>query len=134
MELLVFGHGGMAVIVFPTSMGRFFDYENRRMIDVRRDRYDRGELQAFCVDSVDGEGWYNKSVPPGARAARHVEYDRYIANEVVPFIAITQWRTARGDRLQLRRLSFGELCAAPSRDDSLLRQHGRRIRHPPVHR
>lgn len=86
MELLVFGHGGMPVIVFPTSMGRFFDYENRRMIDVRRDRYERGELQAFCVDSVDAESWYNKSIPPGARAARHADYDRYIANEVVPFV------------------------------------------------
>ena len=33
MELLVFGHGGSPLVVFPTSMGRFFDYENRHMID-----------------------------------------------------------------------------------------------------
>ena len=38
MELLVFGHSGMPVIVFPTSMGRFFDYENRGMIDAVRDQ------------------------------------------------------------------------------------------------
>ncbi len=114
MELFVFGHSGMPVIVFPTSMGRFFDYENRHMIDVRRDRYERGELQAFCVDSVDAESWYNKSIPPGARAGRHVEYDRYIANEAVPFIRSTQWQRARRDRLQLRRLSIDELRASPS--------------------
>ena len=29
MELLVFGHGGTPLVVFPTSMGRFFDYEER---------------------------------------------------------------------------------------------------------
>ena len=86
MELLVFGHAGMPVIVFPTSMGRFFDYENRHMIDVIGDRYEQGRLQAFCVDSVDAESWYNKSVPPAQRAARHVQYDDYLLHELVPFV------------------------------------------------
>src|SRR5207302_5793000 len=84
MELLVFGHGGMPVMVFPTSMGRFFDYENRHMIDLLRDRFDQGRLQAFCVDSVDSESWYNKAVHPAERAARHVEYDSYLLHDVMP--------------------------------------------------
>ena len=36
MELLVFGHSGTPMIVFPTSRGRFFDYENRGMVDAVR--------------------------------------------------------------------------------------------------
>jgi len=102
MELLVFGHGGMPVIVFPTSMGRFFDYENRHMIEVRRDKYESGQLQAFCVDSVDAESWYNKSVSPGQRAMRHVEYDRYIATEIVPFV-----RARNTGALAVTGCSFG---------------------------
>jgi esterase/lipase superfamily enzyme len=86
MELLVFGHGGMPVIVFPTSMGRFFDYENRHMISIIGDQYERGQIQAFCVDSVDAESWYNKSIHPAQRAQRHEQYDHYLVNEVVPFI------------------------------------------------
>jgi esterase/lipase superfamily enzyme len=86
MELLVFGHGGVPVIVFPTSMGRFFDYENRNMIGVIGEQYERGEIQAFCVDSVDAESWYNKSIHPALRAARHVQYDQYLVNELVPFV------------------------------------------------
>jgi len=86
MEMLVFGHSGKPVIVFPTSMGRFFDYENRHMIDAIRDRYENGQLQAFCVDSVDAESWYNKAVPPAQRAVRQVQYDQYLVDEVVPFI------------------------------------------------
>ena len=87
MELLIFGHAGMPVIVFPTSMGRFFDYENRHMIDVVGDRYEDGRLQAFCVDSVDAESWYNKAVPPAQRAARHNQYDDYLVHEeVIPFV------------------------------------------------
>jgi esterase/lipase superfamily enzyme len=86
MELLVFGHAGTPLIVFPTSMGRFYDYENRHMIGAVGGKYENGELQAFCVDSVDSESWYNKSVPPVQRAARQVDYDRYLANELVPFV------------------------------------------------
>jgi esterase/lipase superfamily enzyme len=86
MELLVFGAGGAPVLVFPTSMGRFFDYENRGMIDVIGHRYETGELQAYCVDSVDAESWYNKSIHPKFRAIRQIEYERYLIEEVVPFI------------------------------------------------
>jgi esterase/lipase superfamily enzyme len=86
MELLVFGHGGTPLLVFPTSMGRFYDYENRNMIGVIGDRYESGELQAFCVDSVDSESWYDKSVPPRARVERHMAYERYLLEEVLPFI------------------------------------------------
>jgi len=86
MEVLVFGHAGMPVIVFPTSMGRFYDYENRHMIDAVRDRYEDGRLQAFCVDSVDAESWYNKTAPPAVRAARHVQYNNYLVDELVPFV------------------------------------------------
>ena len=74
------------MIVFPTSMGRFFDYESRGMIDAVRSKYEGGELQAFCVDSVDSESWYNKAVHPSQRAARHVEYDQYLVHELVPFV------------------------------------------------
>lgn len=86
MELLVFGHSGLPVLVFPTSMGRFFDYENRNMLDPVREKYENGQLQTFCVDSVDAESWYNKAIHPAQRAARHVEYDQYLFHEVIPFI------------------------------------------------
>ncbi len=62
------------------------------MIDAVRGKYENGELQAFCVDSVDAESWYNKSVPPAQRAARHVQYDRYLVDELVPFVQLAQRR------------------------------------------
>jgi esterase/lipase superfamily enzyme len=49
-------------------------------------KYDNGQLQAFCVDSVDSESWYNKFVHPRERAARHQQYDAYVLEEVLPFI------------------------------------------------
>ena len=86
MELLVFGHGGVPMIIFPTSMGRFFDYEDRGMIRAIASRYDSGAVQAFSVDSVDAESWYNKRIHPRERVLRHMQYENYIIAEVVPFI------------------------------------------------
>ncbi len=87
MELLVFGHGGARVLVFPTSMGRFFDWEDRGMIAALDEHLNQGWVQLFCVDSVDRESWYAKERPPIGRARRHVQYDRYVATEVLSFTA-----------------------------------------------
>ena len=88
MELLIFGHAGIPLLVFPTSMGKFYQYEDEGMIAALKSKYDRGELQAFCVDSVDAESWYNKSVHPRQRVERHMQYERYLLNEVLPFIRL----------------------------------------------
>jgi esterase/lipase superfamily enzyme len=86
MELLVFGHRGMPLVVFPTSQGRFFDYEDRGMVGALATRIDCGELQLFCVDSVDSESWYNKGAQPRARVMRHVQYERYLLHELLPYL------------------------------------------------
>jgi len=88
MELLVFGHGGVPVLVFPSSQGRFFEYEDRGLVHAVAHKLDRGEIQMFCVDSVDSESWYNRIVPPRWRIARHVQYENYLVEEVLPFIRL----------------------------------------------
>ena len=86
MELLVFGEAGTPMLVFPTSCGRFYDYENRGMIDSVRGKIESGQLRAVCLDSVDAESWYNKAIAPRDRVQRHIEYERYILAEVLPWI------------------------------------------------
>lgn len=84
MELLVFGNGGVRVIVFPTREGRFFDYENFGLVNALGCRIDSGAIQLFCVDSVDSESLYAWHRTPCERIARHNAYERYILQEVVP--------------------------------------------------
>ena len=86
MELLVFGHAGLPVVVFPTSGGRFFEFEDRGMIAALAPRIEAGQLQLYCLDSVDMESWYNQSVSPRARIARHMQYEEYVLGEVLPLI------------------------------------------------
>lgn len=85
MQLLVFGHAGARVLVFPTSMGSFFQWEDTGMVATLGEHLEKGWIQLFCVDSVDGESWYARWRPPAERAWRHVQYDHYILNEVLPF-------------------------------------------------
>jgi len=103
MELLVFGHAGMPIIVFPTSMGRFFQFEDMGMIGAIESRINGGQYQAYCVDSVDAESWYNKAVHPRERIFRHMKYEDYILSEVVPFIR----RRNGATRVGVTGCSFG---------------------------
>jgi esterase/lipase superfamily enzyme len=86
MELLVFGHAGLPVVVFPTSGGRFFEFEDRGMVSALGDRLEGGHVQLYCVDSIDSESWYNRNVPPRWRIARHVQFENYVVEEVLPFV------------------------------------------------
>ena len=83
MEMLVFGHAGLPVIAFSTSSGRYFDFENQGMIAALAPKIEAGQLQLFCVDSVDAESWYNRRITPARRIARQLDYERYILNEVI---------------------------------------------------
>lgn len=86
MDLLVVGHAGARVLVFPTSMGKFYEWEDRGMFHNLRDYIDRGWFQFYCVDSVDAESWYARWAHPGGRAWRHVQYENYILHEVMPLM------------------------------------------------
>jgi len=49
-------------------------------------KIDAGQVQIFCVDSVDNESWYNRQVAPRWRIARHMQYEDYILSEVLPLL------------------------------------------------
>ncbi|PSL30320.1 esterase family protein [Dyadobacter jiangsuensis] len=85
MEMLVFGHSGTPVIFFPTRSAHFYDFENWRVIDAMKEKIDAGYIQVYCVDSIDSESFYSDSPPP-LRIARHIQYEKYILEEVIPFI------------------------------------------------
>jgi esterase/lipase superfamily enzyme len=85
MELLRFGTGGVRVLVFPTRRQRFFEYEDHGMVHALRHSILREELQLICVDGIDDESLYCFDIEPEKRVARHLEYERHIVDEVIPF-------------------------------------------------
>lgn len=87
MTIQVFGHAGARLLVFPTTLGTHSEWPDRRMHEVLRDHLERGWLQMICVDQVHSESWYAEGLHPAAMARRHLQYDHYVANEVLPFSA-----------------------------------------------
>ena len=86
MELKVYGSKGRPLLVFPSSKGRFFDYENFGMIEALREYIIGQNLIVFSIDSVDWQSWFNPEISPSEKAKRHLDYDNYVYNEVIPFI------------------------------------------------
>ena len=86
MELLVFGHAGLPVLVFPTSGGRFYEFEERADGE-RRGRARRSA--AICSFSVSIRWTWRAGTTaayPRWRIARHLQYEDYLVHEVVPLI------------------------------------------------
>lgn len=108
MDLLVFGHAGTPVLVFPSSLGRFYEWEDFGMVGALAEQLEHGHNQLVCVDSVDAESLYNKHVDPYTRIKRHQQYEGYIMEEVVPFIR----HRAPSDFLITAGASFGAYHAA----------------------
>lgn len=86
MEMLIFGTGGAAVLFLPPRMGRFYDYENWRVIEALRPKIENQHIQVFCVDSNDVQSFYNTLDHPAQKIINHIEYEQYIIDEVMPFI------------------------------------------------
>ena len=85
MELLIFGSAGVPILFFPTRSAHFYDMEDWRIIEALRDKITSGQIQVFCVDSIDQESFYSTN-PPTERILRHIQYEQYILDEVIPFI------------------------------------------------
>ena len=105
MEFLLFGHGGRPMLVFPTSMGRFYQYEDFLMIETLRWRLEGGDIQLLCLDSIDNESWYNRGISAYDRAMRHNAYEAYIIHELLPWFADRNWGVR--DNLVATGASFG---------------------------
>ncbi|HEY6081969.1 MAG TPA: alpha/beta fold hydrolase [Chitinophagaceae bacterium] len=81
-QMLVFGDRGIPLILFPTSMGTYYENKDRGMIDAAGWFIDNGIVKIYCPDSIDAESWYNQDVGPAIRAYNHTCYDNLILNEI----------------------------------------------------
>ncbi len=87
MTIQMVGHAGARVLVFPTSMGTDREWLDRGMHEVLRDHLDQGWIQLYCLDQPHHENWGNTAVDAGHRGWTHIQYYRYIQEEVLPFTA-----------------------------------------------
>jgi len=82
-ELLVFGHQGYPVIIFPTTKGSYYQCKDFLMIESARWFIEEGLVKIYCVSSIDELSWYNRGIHPADRVKNHIWYDQMILEEIV---------------------------------------------------
>jgi esterase/lipase superfamily enzyme len=85
-DVLVFGEEGHPIVLFPTSMGRYFENRDFGLIESAKWFIEQGYVKIYCPDGIDRLSWYNKNVHPQNRVHNHICYDRMLANELIPEI------------------------------------------------
>lgn len=83
IEMLIHGHAGYPVIVFPTTKGRYYESKDFLLIESARWFIEQGLVKIYCPDSIDAHSWYNKSIHPADRVKNHMVYDQFILEEIV---------------------------------------------------
>jgi len=82
-EMLIFGDAGYPVVIFPTSMGSYYQNKDFRLIESVQWFVENDLIKIYCPGSIDSESWYNRRCHPSERARNHNRYDAMIFNELV---------------------------------------------------
>lgn len=86
MEYKTYGVAGRSVLVFPSQNGRFYDYEDFRMVEAVQPFIEAGKIRLICVDGIDWETWSNAGGDPRWRIEQHERWYDYIVDELIPAV------------------------------------------------
>jgi esterase/lipase superfamily enzyme len=86
MNIVVHGHWGPPMMLFPTSGGDEGEYERQSLIGAIGDLIEAGRVKTFCVNLNHGDGFANRGAHPSHRSWMQRQYDEYIRHEVIPFV------------------------------------------------
>ena len=84
-EMLVFGHSGYPVILFPTSKGKYYQNKDFGLVESVHHLLDAGRIKIYCPDGVDEQSWYNYAIHPADRVKTHIGYENVILHDVIAF-------------------------------------------------
>lgn len=87
MELLIFGHAGAKVLMFPTRDGRFWEYESLGVVGSLAAKVQAGHLQLWCIEGLAQESFYDRGKHPADRLRRQAALEDYVLHEVMPLMA-----------------------------------------------
>jgi len=86
MPIAVYGHYGFSLLMVPTAAADYLEYERFQLMDHLKPFLDAGKLKIYSVDSINNESWLNNSMQGRDKVLRHQQWNRYIFDEVIPFI------------------------------------------------
>ena len=109
VHLWTFGHWGTPVLVFPSSAGMAHEWRAGGGIEALAPLISAGRIKLYCPESNVSETW-TADGDPERRLALHGAYERFIIDELVPWIRADC--RSPGARLGTTGVSFGAFYAA----------------------
>jgi esterase/lipase superfamily enzyme len=86
MHLWRFGHYGPPLLVFPSASGMAHEWLAQGMIDALTELIECGKIKLYCTESNVAEAWTDRHADPAWRIGRHAAFERYVVDELVPWI------------------------------------------------
>jgi esterase/lipase superfamily enzyme len=86
VHMWTYGHWGPPVIAFPTAAGMAHEWQAAGAIEALRPLLDAGRLKLYCPESEACRTWTAADRPTDERLAQHAAYERFIVQELVPWI------------------------------------------------
>lgn len=87
MHLWRYGHFGMPVLAFPSAAGFAHEWESKSMVETLQDLIQGGRIKLYTTESNVAEAWTRREeTSPEWRIQRHLAFERYVVDELVPWI------------------------------------------------
>ena len=86
VNLWRYGHYGPPLIAFPSASGMAHEWESNDMVAALAPWLEEGKLKLYTVESNVSAVWTRKEVPAQERIKQHLPYERWVIDELVPFI------------------------------------------------
>ena len=83
--MLVFGHSGIPIVLFPPGQDKYFTYKDNGIINSVSNLIEEGRIKIYTPDGVDDDSWYNYSIHPSDRVKTHIAYENVILYDVIEY-------------------------------------------------
>lgn len=107
-DMLVYGHWGYPVLLFPTTLGNYYQATEMGLINAVAPLIQSGKYKIYCIGTNDEESWYCNHIHPAEKINNHIRYDQFLSSELLPFIQ----NECNVEKIGVAGCSFGGYHAA----------------------
>jgi esterase/lipase superfamily enzyme len=86
IDLLISGHWGFPVLMFPTSMGNAFQNRDTGLLEAVGIQISNGLIKTYNIGSIDSETFYGKHLNAQEKILNYNLYTRFLVEELIPEI------------------------------------------------
>jgi esterase/lipase superfamily enzyme len=88
INILISGHWGYPILMFPTSMGDYLQNKEFGLLDTVDDLVDAGKIKLYNIETIDFQSFYAKHLPAQTKIYNFNLYTQFLKEELVPAIQI----------------------------------------------